>query len=259
MKSPAVLSAKLPVLAQQGFYVQRSRLAAYESEWHRHDCAMLLWPQTGALETCWNSGTDVEEDSRVLRARLTRGNAVLLPMGTEHCTRTATRQQRHGELYLAPEVLGNGVRLGAMRLDPAAIAMLDALLAPTLHTRSAATLVDALVEQVRSAQFVHVPVASAPISCQAVAEFRRALLREERLPSVPELACSLGVSARTLQRCFEAELGATPVTVRRRLLAAHARTLLREGCTLAQVSRRLDFSNSGHLSRLLKSVPESTS
>ncbi len=89
-----------------------------------------------------------------------------------------------------------------------------------------------------------------------VEHFDAALEREQPLPSLADVANRLGVSLRTLQRQCEAEAAATPVALRRRLLAARARLLLREGQSLAQVSRRLDFANSGHLARLLKAVAD---
>ena len=52
--------------------------------------------------------------------------------------------------------------------------------------------------------------------------------------------------------------GASPVSIRRRLLAAHARALLSEGHSLARVSERLGFATSGHLSRLLRTAGEQT-
>lgn len=254
MTPEAFLSSKMPLVMQRGFALRHSRQPQYESHWHLHDCAMLLWTQTGALESSWSREPQTPYSAATIS--LTRGSAILLPPATAHRTTASTARQQHGELYLAPELLRGLRRHGAMRLDGATTAMLDALLSPTLEPQSAEHLVRAVVAQCAAARLVALAPLHRSLVSRMIECFDLALEREEPLPSALDVACSLGVSLRTLQRQCEVEAAASPVAIRRRLLVARARMLLREGQTLAQVSRRLDFSNSGHLTRLIRAVPE---
>jgi AraC-like DNA-binding protein len=254
MTPDTFLSSKMPLVSQCGFSSRLSRQPRYESNWHVHDCAMLLWPQTGALESSWSR--DPQAPQMAATMSLTRGGAILLPPGTAHRTTASTARQQHGELYLAPELLRGFRRHGAMRLDAATTAMLDALLSPTLDPRSAEHLVRAVVAQCATARLLPWEPLRRSLVSRMIEHFDVAMEREVPLPSVLDVACTLGVSLRTLQRQCEAEAAASPVAIRRRLLATRARMLLREGRTLSQVSRTLDFANSGHLTRLLKAVAE---
>lgn len=253
MPPEILLSPKMPLVTQRGFALRHNREPRYASPWHRHDCAMLLWPQCGALDAQWSA----PQTSSTARQRLRRGTALLLPPSAAHRTAIVAEGQMHGELYLAPELLRGPSRDGALQLDGAASAMLDALLAPTLDARSAEHLVRAVLAQCAMARPMAADALPAPSLVQRmVACIDAALAREEPLPTVQAIAGRLGVSLRTLQRACEAEATASPAAIRRRLLAARARVLLREGQSLAQVSQRLDFSSSGHVTRLLKAVAE---
>ncbi|MCY1540937.1 Helix-turn-helix domain protein [compost metagenome] len=89
-----------------------------------------------------------------------------------------------------------------------------------------------------------------------VRRFAQALEWDQPLPLVEDAARDLGVSTRQLQRACHQEFGASPIEVRRRLLAARARALMAEGQALASVSQQLGFATSGHLGRLLRAVPD---
>ena len=45
------LSSKQGLIAQTGFALAASRQPRYAFQWHEHDCAMLLWPRAGALDS----------------------------------------------------------------------------------------------------------------------------------------------------------------------------------------------------------------
>lgn len=235
-----------------GYALRHNRQHLYESPWHMHDCAMLLWAQGGALESSWMD----DADGRPLPATtsLTRGTAVFLPASTVHRTTALTSQQQHGELYLAPDLLRGFRRRGVVRLDGAVTSMLDALLAPALQQASAEHLVRAVVAQCAHAKPVAHTRHERSVISRMIEIFESALDAEDRLPSVADVAHTLGITMRMLQRQCEFEAKASPVSIRRRLLAARARNLMNDGLSLAQVSLKLDFANSGHLSRLLKSV-----
>jgi len=249
----AHLSSKLSLVSQSGFALRYSRQPAYECEWHLHDCAMLLWPQLGGLRSAWLDDGDANP-SHARTARLTRNTAILLPRATAHHTMAETQRQQHGELYLAPELIRGLRQPAAIRLDGATVAMLDALLAPTLDARSAEPLVRAIVAQLAAAAPVALPLARASLAQQMVGRFASALERDQPLPPVDAVACELGVSTRQLQRACQHELGASPVALRRRMLAARARALMAEGRSFAEVSAQLGFATSGHLGRLMRSV-----
>ncbi len=257
MTSPAVprppqLSPKLPQLAAQGFALRHSRQAHYEFDWHVHDCAMLLWPRKGALQSAWRE-EGAPSHTGFDQIRLARSQAILLPVSTAHRTQSATQQQEHGELYLAPEIARACTGRGAIRLDAAALSMLDALLAPALDPRAAEPLVLAVVRQIARARPLEVAQQRSPAR-QMLARFAQALDWNEPLPTIDAIACELGTSTRQLQRACQEELGQSPVALRRQMLAAHARRLLAAGLPLAQVSVQLGFATSGHLTRLLNAV-----
>lgn len=259
----APLSSKLAITAAHGFALTRSNEPHYRFEWHQHDCAMLLWTQIGALDSRWADAG--HEDLAAARSlRLVRRTALLLPAHAAHSTRTDAPRQRHGELYLRPELLGLQRRWGAFQLDDAALAMLDALAAPALAPASAEPLLHALLAQldaIDAAQWLTLDAArggggegGGALSRRMMQCFERALDLELPLPAVEAVADELGVSMRRLQRACASELGASPVTLRRRLLAARARELLARGVEAARVAERLGFTHSGHLNRLLRDI-----
>ena len=253
----AYLSPKLALTAQSGFALHASGQPHYSRDWHLHDCAMLLWPQTGGLEVAWQA-PPIDEVGLEGVARLARSSALLLPASTAHNTRTRTSRQRHGELYLAPELLGGHARFGALRIDGALQALLDALIAPTLDPRSAQPLVDAIVRQLSHGPSRWLPAAATPqtLGVRMVRRFALALEWDQPVPLVDSVARDLGVSTRQLQRACRQEFGASPIDVRRRLLAERARALMADGLTLASTSQQLGFATSGHLGRLLRAVPD---
>lgn len=249
------LSAKLPLLSSRGYALRHSRQPRYECEWHLHDCAMLLWPQTGGLRSAWLDDGAAPELVNAHGATLTRSSALLLPRSAAHHTRSSTPRQQHGELYLPPELLRGCTAFGALRLDGATLAMLDALLAPALEARSAEHLVQAIATQLRASRPVPLPSTAGSLPQRMQRLLALALSHGQPLPAVEAMACELGVSTRQLQRACQLELGASPVEVRRRALAARARALLAQGHSLSQASAQLGFATSGHLTRLLRAVP----
>ncbi|WP_076998393.1 helix-turn-helix domain-containing protein [Variovorax sp. KK3] len=255
MTAVARLSSKLPLVARTGFALGHSRQPHYECEWHSHDCAMLLWPQLGGLRSAWlDEGAGSALEART--ARLTRSTAVLLPSSTAHRTVAETARQHHGELYLAPELVRSLKQPTAIRLDGATLAMLDALLSPALAPRSAEALVRAIVLQLEATKPVALPLQSDSLAQALLRRIASALAQERALPSIDALACELGVSTRQLQRACRQELGTSPIALRRRMLAAHARALLTRGMPFSQVSAQLGFANSGHLGRLLRDAAD---
>ncbi|WPB56313.1 helix-turn-helix transcriptional regulator [Xylophilus sp. GOD-11R] len=249
------LSSKLAVTAEQGFALRQSRQPHYSFDWHMHDCAMLLWPQLGALDSRWV----VEPGTPKQALQLVRHTALLLPPSAAHSTRSRALRQRHGELYLRPELLGRTTQFGVVQLDSAAFAILEALAAPTLAAGTGEFLVNALVAQLAARQPVACDTATEPgpdarLSERMLGLYADALEEETGMPTVEAVAQTLGVSARQLQRACAIELGTSPVTIRRRLMAAKARELLARGTPLGLVSQQLCFTHSGHLTRLLREV-----
>lgn len=256
MANPIPLSSKLAVTADQGYFLRQSTQPKYHFDWHMHDCAMLLWPQAGALDSRWVA----EPGTAPQGLQLVRNTALLLPVSAAHSTRSYAHRQRHGELYLRPELLGRRTRYGVFRLDAAAAAMLDALAAPALAPAGGEPLVQALMAQLAArepAQGLHADCTDRTESApqRMLKLYARALDLETAMPTVDAVADELGVSVRCLQRACAAELGSSPVALRRLLLASKARELLAEGMSPARVSPYLGFTHSGHLNRLLRDVP----
>jgi AraC-like DNA-binding protein len=242
------LSSKQALIQSSGYACLHDREARYERRWHSHDCAMLLWPQTGSLVTAWAA----EQSAQT--ATLTRNTALLLPAGTAHQTLSGTARQRHGELYLASDLLRPlCTAYGALQLDGAAVAMLDALLHPAARPQGAEHLVRAIMAQVASAARP-APVAALSPPQQMLRGFALALEQEGTVATIDAVAARLGISVRQLQRACQQEWNLSPVAVRRLMVARHARMLLAEGLSLSAVSVRLGFANSGHLGRLLRGV-----
>ncbi|MEN7531434.1 helix-turn-helix domain-containing protein [Cupriavidus sp. DL-D2] len=251
------LSPKLHLTAQHGFALHDSRQPSFQRNWHTHDCGMLLWPRVGRLKAVWDDTTEPSAKARALHATsLVRGTAVLLPASTAHLTASEHERQQHGELYLPPDRLPGSRPFGAMHLDGATIAMLEALLAPTISAGSASWLVRAIVEQLVGSKPLAMPEEPASVALRMVRRFRHALERDLPLPSIDAVAEELGTSIRQLQRACQIEFGATPVAVRRRVLAAHARALIAQGQSVASVSVDLGFASSGHLHRLLREASD---
>lgn len=256
MATTIPLSSKLAATADQGFALRQNQQPHYRFGWHMHDCAMLLWPRVGALDSLWVAEAGAAPQAR----QLVRRTALLLPASAAHSTRSGTQRQHHGELYLRPELLGTRSRYGVFQLDGAAIAMLDALAAPALAPAGGEPLVHAILAQLAArtpAQYLDVPSRerTEPLSRRMVACYMRALDQEMPMPAVESVADELGVSMRQLQRACGTELGSSPVAVRRRLLASKARELLAAGMPPALASQQLGFTHSGHLNRLLRDVP----
>lgn len=248
------LSPKLHLTAQHGFALHDSRQPAFHRGWHTHDCGMLLWPRMGRLKTVWNDVSGAPDSPHA--ASLVRGTALLLPASTSHLTASEPGRQQHGELYLPPDRLPAGRPFGAMHLDAATIPMLEALLAPGISVTSAAWLVRAIVEQLMAGRPLAMPEEPSSVALRMVRRFHQALERDLPLPSIDAVANELGVSIRHLQRACQIEFGVTPVAVRRRILATHARTLIAQGKSVASVSLELGFSSSGHLHRLLREAAD---
>ncbi|AGU53645.1 transcriptional regulator, AraC family [Variovorax paradoxus B4] len=256
MTPHAYLSPKLALTAPRGFALRYSGQPRYHCNWHMHDCAMLLWPQTGGLKAAWIDEHPNDAAGHTGTVQLSRSTAILLPAATAHNTRASTQKQRHGELYLAPEVLKGRGSFGAFRLDGAMLAMLDALVSSTLDPRSAEPLVDAIVMQIAVGRSLPLlPDTAAPsLGQRMVRRFGLALEWDQQVPLVDAVACELGVSQRQLQRACLQEFGTSPIDIRRRMLAGRARELMAQGQTLAQTSLQLGFASSGHLGRLLRAI-----
>jgi AraC-like DNA-binding protein len=250
MSRDVPLSSKLDLITRDGYALAASRQPRYAFRWHVHDCAMLLWPRTGVLDSAWDAGGMRQ------RGRFARGQVLLLPAYVAHSTRSDSATQQHGELYLAPSLARRCEAHGALQVDGAAQAMLDALWAPALAARALPALVRALLEQLAGS----VPATPLP-ECPLELAWRwstlldRALDEGRSLPTVAASATWLGVSTRTLQRACLQAYGHTPVTLRRMRLARAARERLAMGDPAARVSAELGFANSGHLGRLLKAIP----
>lgn len=247
------LSSKQDLIAQTGFALAANRQPRYAFHWHEHDCAMLLWPRAGALDSAWQ-----DEEGARRRCRLVRGQALLLPSHVEHSTRAESIAQQHGELYLAPELLRACEAGGVLQLDGATQAMLDALWKPALSASALPMLVAALIAQL-DAHHRHQAQAGAqqaplPLARQWMALLRSCLEEGQPLPAIAASASALGATTRTLQRACLDAYGLSPIALRRCVLAQAARTRIAMGEPVARVSAELGFSSSGHLGRLLRAV-----
>lgn len=260
MNIQARMSPKLPLAAQAGFALRVDRQAPYAMQWHMHDCMMLLWPRSGALQSAWmdpQAGMAADTPAPAIlprRMTLARGYALLLPAATPHCTRSTTQRQQHGELYLTPEFVRNCAAHGLLRLDAASVSMLDALLAPAISMRSAALLVPAVVAQLAMSRPAACPRPELPPSRRMATMFRQAIDDGHTPPTIEHIAGVLGVSTRHLQRCCQQEFAMTPVSLRRTLFVREIRRLLKAGYAPSNVSARFGFAHSGHLNRLLRGV-----
>lgn len=255
MATVPLMSSKLAITAKQGFFLRQNSQPHYAFDWHMHDCAMLLWPQVGALNSRWS----VDSTAPTLHFQLIRHTALLLPASAPHDTGSRAYRQRHGELYLRPELLRSQHHYGVVRLDAAAVAILNALAAPALAPEGDEPLIEALLTQLathRAEQWLSPSEQSNALSIpqRMMRRYVQALEDEWGIPTIDTVAQELGVSIRQLQRACAEECGSSPVTLRRRLLAQKARELMDQGMIPSLVSQQLGFTHSGHLHRLLRSV-----
>lgn len=247
-----ILSAKQFLIQSCGFAWSNDHEVRYTRYWHSHDCAMLLWPLTGSLKTVWGA-IDAPHT-----ATLTRTTALLLPEGVPHQTLSGTVLQGHGELYLDSRLLQSfGARFGALQLDGATVAMLDALLHPSLLPNSADKLVRTVLTQLSTAAKIE-KERQPGLTSQLVKSFVDALEQEKGAASIDSLAAKMGISVRQLQRLCKKECGLSPIDLRRQVVARYARDLLSKEESLSNVSDRLGFANSGHLARLLREAESKT-
>lgn len=244
------LSSKLDLIAQTGFALAASRQPRYAFHWHEHDCAMLLWPRAGALDSAWR-----DDEGARRRGRLVRGQALLLPSHVEHSTRAESIAQQHGELYLSPDLLRACRAVGVLQLDGAAQAMLDALWKPALSPNAVPALIAALIAQLDTSRPAQALAAAPPhLARRWIESLRQRLEDGQPPPSVAESAMALGVSTRSLQRACLDAYGLPPVALRRTLVARAARQRIAMGEPAARVSAELGFASSGHLGRLLRAI-----
>lgn len=248
MAITAVMSPKLPLVDRDGFSLSVSDQASYARHWHVHDCPMLFWPRAGVIRSAWMDSANESEHTLTLAY----GTAVLVPANIGHTMRSDTRLQRHGELYFAPELLRDCTVHGAILLDRASRAMLEAISAPELHPQSARQLVRAFIQQLACSRSLATDPVPTSTPEKLIQLFLAALESGNTLPSIDTAAMTLGLSTRSLQRQCLDQLGVTPVTLRRHILADAARAQLAKGASLSEVSMQLGFANSGHLNRLLK-------
>ena len=263
---PHPMSAKRDLLAPEGFLLSGNKQPEYQFNWHEHDCAMLLWPSAGSLESRWygtHSASIASEASPIsvsiaeLQLTLQPGMALLLPAVTAHANRARTQQQQHGQLYLEPDLLRRCPVRGAFYLDAPARSMLATLTMPDLSPASRQQLVRALLPQLEHGHPVVFSDAVQTSIAQRLSKLIRDALEEGlRPPTLEAMAAILGMSMRSLQRHCLQEFGCSPVQLRRRLIAHAATQMLNSGMRLAEVSHQMGFSSSGHLSRLLSSVGE---
>ena len=194
---------------------------------------MLLWPQVGALDSRWV----VEPDAAPRALQLVRHTALLLPASAAHSTRSRVLRQRHGELYLRPELLRSGNRFGVVQLDGAAFAMLEALAAPTLAPEGGVPLIHALVAQLAARSplpwlSISAPRPAALLSQRMLNCYVLALNEEMPMPTVEGVAEELGVSVRRLQRACVVEL----IPSLQLLRFMQTRSTPVEGCTISLIS-----------------------
>ena len=218
----------------------------YATDWHAHDCAMLLLPRQGRM-LCRLEG--------VRRPSVIRpGEALLIAPGIGHRTCAADADHRHIVLYARPARLGawlpprSGWHLGALppRMLPL-LAYRDAVPEGSARAELAERL---LLEEACDSAPAPMPAQHGAALAQAVAEHLRARLPEAQ--RLDDLAARFGISRRQLTRLFRRHIGAGIADHLGELRAREAARRIAAGQGVLAAAHAVGLASPSHLARLFR-------
>ena len=256
MVSPAVSLATGRFIAydfRMVFALNRAEWAAvsvtgpdYATDWHAHDCAMLLLPRQGLML--------FELEERRSPSPIRPGEALLVAPGMGHRTRAANAAHQHIALYAPGSRLTrwlNGRRGWHLGLLPPGmlplLAYRDALPAGSERARLADHL---LLEEAAQAGPEPAPAQHGAAIAEAIAAHLRARLHEAH--ALDDLARRFGLSRRQMTRLFHRHLGRSITNFLGEQRVKDAARRIGAGQGILAVTHAVGLASPSHLARLFR-------
>lgn len=224
----------------------------YVTDWHAHDCAMLLLPRQGLML--------FEIEGRRLPAPIRPGEALLVAPGVGHRTQAADATHRHIVLYAPAPQLGRwlparfGWHLGL--LPPAMLPLLayrDTLPEGADRARLAERL---LLEEAMETGPEPAPAQHGAAVAQAISEHLRARLHEAH--ALDGLAARFRLSRRQMTRLFRRHIGTSITDHLGALRVQEATRRIGAGQGVLATSHAVGLSSPSHLARLFRQHTDGT-
>ncbi|MBS7809767.1 helix-turn-helix domain-containing protein [Roseococcus pinisoli] len=218
----------------------------YATDWHAHDCAMLLLPRQGAMR--------FELEGRRPTSPLRPGQALLVAPGLAHRTRASGEAHRHLVLYLPLARLGRwplARRAWHLGLVPPAMTPLLAYRDGLPDASERARLADRLLLE-EAAEVGPEPTAEqhGAAVVQALVEHLRARLNEPH--SLEELAARFGLSRRQMTRLFRRHVGTSIADHLNGLRVREAARRIGAGQGVLAAAHAVGLASPSHLARLFR-------
>lgn len=218
----------------------------YATDWHAHDCAMLLLPRQGLMQ--------FEMEGRRTPTPICPGQALPVAPGVGHRTRAADAAHRHIVLYAPGTRLGRwlparrGWHLGL--LPPAMLPLLayrDALPEGSERARLAERL---LLEEAAEIGPEPAPAQHGSAVVQAIAEHLRTRLQEPH--ALDDLATRFGLSRRQMTRLFRRHTGTSIADYLGGLRVREAARRIGAGQGVLAAANAVGLASPSHLARLFR-------
>jgi len=217
----------------------------YATDWHMHDCAMLLLPRQGVMQ--------FQLEGQRGASPIRPGEALLVAPGLGHRTRSADAVHRHIVLYAPAHRLGRwlpgrGWQLGLLR--PGMLPLLiywDGLPEGSGRARLAERL---LLEEAAEIGPEPAPAQHGAALVQAIAEHLRANLHEPE--SLDDLAARFGLSRRQMTRLFRRHLGRSITDYLGEWRVKEAARRIGAGQGVLAAAHAVGVASPSHLARLFR-------
>ena len=220
--------------------------ADYATEWHAHDCAMLLLPRQGTML--------FELEGQYASTAMRPGEALLIAPGVGHRTRAEDAAHRHIVLYTSAPRLRHWLparRSWHLGLLPAGMLTLlsyrDALQEGTARATLAERL---LLEEAVETRPAPAAVEHGAAVAQAIASHLTVRLHEAH--RLDELAARFGLSRRQMTRLFRRHIGASIADHLGRVRVKEAARRIGAGQGVLAAAHSVGLASPSHLARLFR-------
>ena len=218
----------------------------YATEWHAHDCAMLLLPRQGAML--------FELEGHYAPSPMRPGEALLVAPGIGHRTRASDAVHRHVVLYASATRFRHWLparRSWHLALLPAGMLTLlsyrDALPDGTTRAVLAERL---LLEEALETRPEPAPSEHGAAVAQTIANHLAARLGEAH--QLDELAARFGLSRRQMTRLFRRHIGTSITDHLARLRVEDAARRIKAGQGVLAAANGVGLASASHLARLFR-------
>jgi len=218
----------------------------YVTEWHSHDCAMLLLPRQGAML--------FELEGQYAPSPMRPGEALLVAPGIGHRTRAFDAAHRHLVLYASAMRFRHWLparRSWHLALLPAGMLTLlsyrDSLQDGTTRAILAERL---LLEETLETRPEPAPAQHGAALAQTIASHLAARLDEAH--QLDELAARFGLSRRQMTRLFRRHIGTSITDHLARLRVEEAARRIEAGQGVLAAANGVGLASPSHLARLFR-------